>query len=932
MNGFIDAVVEPGLAVLAECSLRWGVLIAVLFVWLRFLPPRRAATRHLLCLVVLVAGLFLPVLPRWGRGLESTPPTTPLVSESDVPVAPPINPPLEREPAAVIAAAPPDQAAPSADPVHILLPAEPLGTRRIVLLSLATAWVTGCCLLLARCFLGVILLGRLRRSATLLTGEVAVQFAACRTTLGLRRNVVLSAHASVRSPLTLGGFRPAVLVPPEWPDLPAPLRQGGLLHELAHLARRDDRTALLVELVRAVFFFHPLVLWLLARLEREREILCDEMALAFGLDPHDYARTLLHFAQRSGRLLPTAFAIGRRTVKARIDHVLEANMNPWKTPLSRRRAAAVGLTVLAAALALGSVRVRAVETATPLADEPAKPQPAAPAKPEEKPAAEFRVQPFHVLRIRATQSFPAWPIGCTYLVEPSGRVDLGPAYGKVALGGQTLEEAGATVEAHLKKRLMDPRASVTLAGWVTKWQNDPARKAPYRIKPYQVLSIRATETLPDAPISGLQLVEPGGKVDLGPPYGKVMVAGLTLEEASEAVQKHLGMLVKQVRASVTLGGWENDWHDLLKADTPQAAPPQSTGVKKDALRYDGKTFDEWRTELLTELQPARRATGIKALAALGSQGHEEAAIRTILQVMRSYDAAGFDRDDRTVIDAAIPAIRKLGPTTVPALVNELRTGGKNGRRFAAKALGIHRGEGYIQQSFPALLSACKDEDSYVRLFAINELPSNAVPATKEMVPVLAEALKDSDQAIRRDALLRLKQTDPNLEGMEPALIQMLKNEDAEIRRTAAQLLHGKKPVTPDVVAALSEAVDDRDNEVRYAVISVLGELRAAPERIVSLLVKRLQNSDKHVNASVCYALAKYGPLAKEAVPALIELLRASANHTDHTDILALAEALGEIGPDAKEALPILRDRMLSEVNEKMRGALYAAIKKIEKQQ
>ena len=69
MTLFVDRIVVPWLWFLAEWSLRWGVVIAAIAAWLALRPPRRAATRHLLCVVAGIAGLLLSVSPRWETGL-----------------------------------------------------------------------------------------------------------------------------------------------------------------------------------------------------------------------------------------------------------------------------------------------------------------------------------------------------------------------------------------------------------------------------------------------------------------------------------------------------------------------------------------------------------------------------------------------------------------------------------------------------------------------------------------------------------------------------------------------------------------------------------------------------------------------------------------------------------------------------------------------
>jgi hypothetical protein len=76
-----DRWVVPGIAFLADWSVRWGVLLAMLFCWLAFLPPRRPAARYLLGVVFLAAGVLLPAVPRWGRIAISWPSKTQAVVE-----------------------------------------------------------------------------------------------------------------------------------------------------------------------------------------------------------------------------------------------------------------------------------------------------------------------------------------------------------------------------------------------------------------------------------------------------------------------------------------------------------------------------------------------------------------------------------------------------------------------------------------------------------------------------------------------------------------------------------------------------------------------------------------------------------------------------------------------------------------------------------
>jgi protein involved in polysaccharide export with SLBB domain len=65
------------------------------------------------------------------------------------------------------------------------------------------------------------------------------------------------------------------------------------------------------------------------------------------------------------------------------------------------------------------------------------------------------------------------------------------------------------------------------------------------------LHIYAVNVLPDLPIKGVFRVEPTGKVALGPGYGRVMVKGLTLEQAETDIRKHLANIVRDPWVCVT---------------------------------------------------------------------------------------------------------------------------------------------------------------------------------------------------------------------------------------------------------------------------------------------------------------------------------------------------------------------------------------------
>ncbi len=78
-----------------------------------------------------------------------------------------------------------------------------------------------------------------------------------------QRTTVLET-AEVRVPMVAGWFRPCVLLPADWSVWSEPMLVAALAHEQAHIARRDHWVALLAEVNRCVYWFHP-VAWYVRR-------------------------------------------------------------------------------------------------------------------------------------------------------------------------------------------------------------------------------------------------------------------------------------------------------------------------------------------------------------------------------------------------------------------------------------------------------------------------------------------------------------------------------------------------------------------------------------------------------------------------------------------------------------------------------------------
>jgi beta-lactamase regulating signal transducer with metallopeptidase domain len=98
-------------------------------------------------------------------------------------------------------------------------------------------------------------------------------------------------------PLTIGIARPTIVLPRNVGDWSDERRRVVLLHEMAHIERRDCFTQLLAAIACALYWPHPLI-WLGADCMRiEREHACDDAVLAAGVGAPNYATQLLEIAR-----------------------------------------------------------------------------------------------------------------------------------------------------------------------------------------------------------------------------------------------------------------------------------------------------------------------------------------------------------------------------------------------------------------------------------------------------------------------------------------------------------------------------------------------------------------------------------------------------------------------------------------------------------
>jgi beta-lactamase regulating signal transducer with metallopeptidase domain len=119
---------------------------------------------------------------------------------------------------------------------------------------------------------------------------------ACRDAIGARDAMVLRSAAG-SGPLTIGAFRPRIILPEGFlENVSVDDLRTTLAHEFAHIRRHDFSWNLVYELLSIPASFHPAIRLFQRRLAETRELACDELATS-AVSPQVCARSLLNIAE-----------------------------------------------------------------------------------------------------------------------------------------------------------------------------------------------------------------------------------------------------------------------------------------------------------------------------------------------------------------------------------------------------------------------------------------------------------------------------------------------------------------------------------------------------------------------------------------------------------------------------------------------------------
>jgi protein involved in polysaccharide export with SLBB domain len=151
------------------------------------------------------------------------------------------------------------------------------------------------------------------------------------------------------------------------------------------------------------------------------------------------------------------------------------------------------------------------------------------------PKTPYAIQTQDIVQIVVLGTTPDRPIASQFLVEPSGIVNLGPGYPAAEIAGLTTKEAEARIRELLNRELSSVDVAVSLF-----------------------------QTAGQQLITGEHLVAPDGTVNLGL-YGRVYVAGMTMDDAREAVEERLNMYFDDPKISLDIFIYNSKWFYIISS-------------------------------------------------------------------------------------------------------------------------------------------------------------------------------------------------------------------------------------------------------------------------------------------------------------------------------------------------------------------------------
>ncbi|MCX6360254.1 MAG: hypothetical protein NT029_10620 [Armatimonadetes bacterium] len=387
---------SPELAAMAliDLTARASLILLLGGLLAGLLRRRQAELRHAVWLAALATVAALPLLmavcPTWEAPIRVGAGAAPIVNEEPIAPAAVVTLPAATAPETAPIAPP---ALAVAAPTAPVLPSPPMWPR--ILLSV---WVCGFAAHLGRLAAAGARAHRLMRASVPAEGCVATVAGRAAMRMGIPMPEVRTMlPGSNVGPLAVGWRRAGVLLPSDAGAWPEERLLSVLLHEMAHVRRRDAAWATVAGLVCALHWLNPLVWLAAARLRTEAESACDDRVVGAGVNSGAYADHLLAVARacRAGLLQGSASAAARPpAIEDRVRALLQPGLDRRPLGAWSWAGALLAMVIASTVVASGRGAAQSRAVAKPVAPKPhpsaasapTRRKPVAPNRPTEKRA------------------------------------------------------------------------------------------------------------------------------------------------------------------------------------------------------------------------------------------------------------------------------------------------------------------------------------------------------------------------------------------------------------------------------------------------------------------------------------------------------------------------------------------------------------------
>ncbi|MGI9458015.1 MAG: M56 family metallopeptidase, partial [Aeoliella sp.] len=281
------------------------------------------------------------------------------------------------------------------------------------------------------------------------------------------------------------------------------------------------------------------------------------------------------------------------------------------------------------------------------------------------------------------------------------------------------------------------------------------------------------------------------------------------------------------------------------------------------LLYDGRTFDQWRTQWKTELKIENRTEAIKALAAFGRTGYGKEAAETIFDVAAEYDFAWARDTEKELFRAITEALVHSIPPRIwfPLLRDLYDSDPQKWDEIVMNTIPEIRDNKVRSEQIDWLLEIDPGE-SYPTVDPTRALvyldPQLEDDKIRQHLQQLLHSSKQSEQMAGINALLIAQ----NRQGLLSELVNLTFNSPESFKADIRQALgrHQRVPVGQEVATAMLQVLESPETSEEQAldVIRNLAALGRAAKAAREPLLQVVHGDSPKLQVAAAVALAHIG--------------------------------------------------------------------------